>query len=192
MDRKIFKALSVFCVSMMLLGVTLARAQEYSANMESRMGKETMNAKIFVSKDKVRMEMPESVMIIRNDLKVSWMIMPSEKMYLEQSIDTSKAPKVQKNFDGELERVSMGTETVNDQQAEKFRVTYMENNKEVSVYQWLVEGYIPVKVEALDGSYVMDYKNLQIDNQPTELFEPPAGYEKMQMPSLDLKSMMGL
>jgi len=192
MHRKIFQTLSVVCVSMMLLGATLARAQEYSADMESRVGKETMNAKIFVSKDKVRMDMGESLMIIRNDLKVSWMVMPTEKMYMEQPIDMSRAPKVNKNFDGELERVAMGTETVNGQPAEKFKVTYVENGKEVSVYQWLADGMIPVRIEALDGSYIMDYKNLQIAAQPADLFEPPADFEKMQMPSLDLKSMMGL
>jgi hypothetical protein len=100
--------------------------------------------------------------------------------------------KVQKSFDGELERVSMGTETVNGQPAEKFKVTYKENGQDVVVYQWLMDGLIPVKVEAVDGSYSMDYKNLQIGNQPADLFEPPTGFEEMQMPSLDLKSMMGL
>ena len=192
MYRKIFKVLTVVCVSMIMLGGAQARAQEYSADMESRVGQETMNAKIFVSKDKVRMEMPASVMIIRNDLKVSWMVMPSEKMYMEQPIDMSRAPKVQKTFDGEIERVSLGNETVNDQPAEKFKVTYTENGKEVSVYQWLVNGMIPVKVEAVDGSYSMDYKNLQIGAQAPDLFEPPPDFEKMQMPSLDFKGLIGL
>jgi len=191
MHRKIFQALTFVCVSMLLFGVTLARAQEYSADMESRVGKETMNAKIFVSQDKVRMDMGESLMIIRNDLKVSYMIMPAEKMYMEMPIDTSKAPRVNSAFEGEIDRVSVGTETINDQQAEKFKVTYIEKGKEVAVYQWLANGVIPVRIEALDGSYITNYKNLQVGAQTPDLFEPPAGFEKMQMPSLDLKSMMG-
>lgn len=81
--------------SMMLLGAGLpsdAAAQDFSADMVSRFGKETMQAKLFVSGDKMRMDMPESTMIIRNDKKVTWIVMPSEKMYMDQPIDASKAP----------------------------------------------------------------------------------------------------
>ena len=189
MNKKIFSWSLVAMVVLMLSGVVVASAQEFSADMESRAGKEAMNAKIYVSGEKVRMEMPESVMIIRNDRKISLMVMPSEKMYMENPIDTSRAPKVGKNFDNELERVSLGQETVNDQQTEKFKVAYMEKGKKVEAYQWLTGGIIPVKVEAVDGSWSMDYKNLKVGAQAESLFEPPDGFTKMEMPNL--KNLMG-
>jgi hypothetical protein len=87
-------------------------------------------------------------------------------------------------FDDEIERVAMGTEDVDGQPAEKFKVTYLEKGKNVSVYQWLRGGQIPVKVEAVDGSWGVEYKNLQAGPQSAELFEVPADYQKFSMPSL--------
>jgi len=167
-----------------LLAAGGAEAQEFSAEMVSREGKEIVNAKIYVAKDKVRMEMPESVMIIRRDKDLSWMLMPADKMYMEQPVNMSSAPKVVKEFDGEIERVAMGTVAVDGAPAEKFQVTYMEKKKKVSVYQWLRAGQFPVKVEAVDGSWGFEYKNLETGPQPADLFEPPADYQKFAMPGL--------
>ena len=189
------KSVSVLFVLffLMIFGGSRAAAQEFSADMVSRAGKETTTAKIYVSQNKVRMDMANNSMIIRNDKKISWMIMPSEKMYMEHPIDMSKSPKVSNKFDGEVERVPMGTETVNGQPAEKFKVTYTEGGKSVSVYQWLKDGKIPVKVAAIDGSWSTEYKNISTALQPDSLFEPPAGYTKMEMPNVGdmMKNMLG-
>lgn len=202
MSKKMFNVLFVVCASILLMAVPAgtagtAGAQEFSADMVSRTGKETMTARISVAQDKIRMEMPESIMIVRRDKNVSWVVMPAEKMYMEQPINMSSAPKVAKNFDGEIERVVMWPEAVDGQPAEKFKVTYVENGKNVSVYQWLRpaaaglrDGQIPVKIEAVDGTWSMEYKNLQTGPQPADLFEPPAGYEKFDMPGMD--AMMNL
>ncbi len=193
MIKKALHVLSV--VSAVLLFITPpASAQEFSADMASRIGKEVVNAKIYVAQDKIRMEMPESIMIIRMDKNMSWILMPSEKMYMEHPIDMASAPKVSKNFDGETERVPMGSEDVDGQPAEKFQVSYTENGKKSSVYQWLRGSEIPVKVEAVDGSWSMEYKNLNIAPQPAALFEPPEGYTKFAMPSMEemMKDMGGM
>ena len=169
-----------------------ALAMDFSADMISRVGQETMQSKIYVSEEKTRMEMPQMTTIIRHDKKVSWMLMPSEKMYMEHPIDPSKAPKTAKNFDGEMERTSLGVEAVDGVQAEKFKVIYKEGKKIESVYQWIKDGQIPVKVEAIDGSWSTEYKNISTATQPADLFEIPDGYTKMSMPSLgDLMGMGG-
>lgn len=183
MRKKVFNVLSAVFVSMLLLTARV-EAQEFSADMISREGKETVNARIYAAKDKVRMEMPESIMIVRRDKNLSWMVMPADKMYMEHPVDMSSSPKVAANFDNEIERVAMGAEDVDGQPAEKFKVTYPEKGKNVSVYQWLRGGQIPVKVEAVDGSWGMEYKNLKTGPQSAELFEVPADYEKFSMPSL--------
>ena len=183
MRKEMFNVLSVGFVSLSLLAAR-AEAQEFSADMISRTGKEVVNARIYVAKDKVRMETPESIMIVRRDKDLSWMVMPADKMYMEHPVDVSSSPKVAANFDDEIERVAMGTEDVDGQPAEKFKVTYREKNKTASVYQWLRGGQIPVKVEAVDGSWGMEYKNLKTGPQSAELFEVPAGYEKFSMPGL--------
>src|SRR3990167_1937853 len=123
MNRKMLGVGAVVGVGV-FLAAGWAGAQEFSADMVSRTGKEIVNAKIYVAKDKVRMEMPESVMIIRRDKNLTWMLMPVDKMYMEQLVNMSSAPKVAKEFEGETERVAMGAEPVDGASADKFKVTY--------------------------------------------------------------------
>ncbi len=191
-NRNIVTALMVTFV-ITFCGINFAFAQEFSADMVSKTGKETMAAKIFVAEKKTRMEMPENIVITRMDKNVSYIVMPSQNMYMEHPISTKMVPKTTEKFDGEIERQSLGKETVEGQSAEKFKVTYTESGKKESVYQWLVNGIVPVKIEAVDGSWSVVYKNLKIGKQPADLFEPPAGYEKMSMPSMGdmMKGMMG-
>ncbi len=183
MIRKGLKVLSVLGVVVFGAAVC-AGAQEFSADMVSREGKETVTARIVAAGDKIRVEMPESTMIIRRDKNLMWVLMPAGKTYMEQPINMAQAPKATREFDGEIERVAMGIETVDGQPAEKFKVTYLENGKKVSVYQWLRAGEFPVKVEAIDGSWSTEFKNLKTGIQAAGLFEPPAGYEKFAMPDL--------
>ena len=182
MNKNIFKMpLALFFLCSVTSG---AFAEDFSADMVNTVGKQIMQSKLYVSGDKIRMDMKEGVMIIRNDKKISWMLMPSEKMYMENPIDMSKVPKTSKSLDAEIDRTSLGMETIDGKQAEKFKVNYKENGQNASVYQWLVSKEIPIKVEAVDGSWSMEYKNLSLGAQPADLFEVPAGYSKMTMPSL--------
>jgi hypothetical protein len=160
-----------------------ARAQEFSADMVSREGNIVTNAKIFAAQDKFRMEMPDSVIIMRIDKGLTWMVMPAEKMYMENPIDQGLVPHVSETFSGETERVAMGTEAIDGENAEKFQVTFVENGKTETVYQWL-RGPIVVKIEAIDQSWSTEYKNIVTGPQAADLFEPPADYEKMVMPSM--------
>ena len=184
-NRKVLRAVLGFSLIVLGMGFpSLAAAQEFSADMVNRIGNQTTQAKIYAAQDKIRMDMKEGAMIIRMDKGVSWMLMPSEKMYMENPIDMSRVPKASKGFKDEIERTSLGVETIDGKQAEKFKVTYTENGKPMSVYQWIVNQEIPVKVEAVDGSFSMEYKNVSLGAQPDDLFEVPSGYTKMSMPSL--------
>jgi hypothetical protein len=161
-----------------------AASPEFSADMVSRSGSQTVNGKIYVGQDKIRTEMPEAIMIVRLDLNVTWMIMPAEKMYMEQPINRQALPKTTKEVGGEVERVSLGKEEVDGKPTEKFKVTYTEGTKRVVMYQWVTEDSgFPIKMEAEDGSWSQEYKNLSLGAQPASLFEPPEGFEKTSMPS---------
>ena len=122
------KAIKVFAIAAvcMFFGLTRAQAQDFSADMVSRAGNETFTAKIYVADKKARTESPESIIITRMDKNLAYMVMPSEKMYMEHPIDPSMLPKASKSFEGETERQSLGKETVNGQSTEKFKVTYTE------------------------------------------------------------------
>lgn len=159
-----------------------AASKEFSADMVSRSGGETVRAKIYVAADKMRTEMSDNIMITRFDKNLVLVVMPSQRMYMEQPIDRKMVPQTAKKFEGEIERVPLGVETVDGKPAEKFKVTYTEGSKRVSVYQWIRDSEFPVKIEAVDGSWSVEYKNLSVGSQPNALFEPPAGFQKFSMP----------
>ena len=166
----------------------IARAEDFSADMVSTSQGLTSSGKIFISNDKVRMEVPGAITISRMDKKVVWMLMPKDKMYMEQPFDPSKAVASSEKVSGEVERKLLGKETVDGRMADKYMIVYNVNGRKESIYQWIAPGIkMPVKTAAVDNSWVMEYKNIKTGKQPDSLFEVPAGYQKFSysMPSVN-------
>ena len=165
-----------------------ARAQttpgDFSADIISSSPQGTVNMKIYSTTGKSRMEMPGNIMIIRQDLQVMWMVMPGQNMYMEQPIDPTMLAKTSRVIPGEIERVPMGSELIEGKTTRKFKITYEAAGRRESLYQWIGGNEMPVRVQAIDGSWAVDYKNISIGHQPDSLFEPPAGYQKMAIPSM--------
>lgn len=160
-------------------------AADFSAEMVMTASGQTMQGKLYAAEGKSRMEMPQSVVITRYDRNVSWVIMPGQGMYMEQPIDVKSTAKTSRELPGETERVSLGTEQVGGQAAEKFKVTYMEGGRQESLYQWVAgDSPVPVKFESVDGTWSMEYRNINLEPQDDSLFEVPAGYQKFDMPDM--------
>lgn len=157
-------------------------SEEFSADMVSRAGDEAVSAKFYFAGNKMRTEMQGNIVITRLDRNVAIVIMPSEKMYMEQPINPEMLPKVTKDVQGEIERVPLGSEAVNGVQADKFRIVYMGGAGKEEAYQWVADFGFPVKMEAIDGSWGIEYKNISVAPQPGSLFEPPQGFQKVSMP----------
>lgn len=185
--KKVFVGAFLACACLCLLGPAAAGAEEFSADMVSLGKGGTFRGKIFMAKDKIRMEMAENVTITRMDKKVVWVLMPKEKMYMEQPFQFDPSVAATDKIPGEVERTLVGKEQVSGQMANKYRIVYRQNARQETIYQWLVPGIdIPVKTSAADGSWTMEYKNIKMGRQPDSLFELPAGYQKFscQMPSM--------
>jgi hypothetical protein len=59
------------------------------------------------------------------------------------------------------------------------------DDKTINTYQWMATDInFPVKTAAVDGSWSMEYKDIKLGSQPDSLFELPAGYQKMSIPSM--------
>jgi hypothetical protein len=160
-------------------------ASDFSADMVSVSSGTRAEGKIFVSEQKVRTEMAGAVMISRLDMKVNWMIMPDQRMYMEQPFDPKMLSGVSEKMPGEIERTPLGKEMVDGRQADKYRVVYESAKGKESMLQWLDEAsLIPVKMSAENGSWVIEYSNLNVGPQDPSLFELPAGYTKMAMPDI--------
>lgn len=162
-----------------------ASAAEFSADMVTEAQGDRVEGRIFSAPGKLRFEMPGAVVITRLDKQVAWTVMAEEGMYLEQAVDPKAAVSSTKDVPGELERASMGKENVNGRDAEKFKVSYTQDGRTETVYQWIDdEAGLPVRVAAGDGSWQVDYLNVRIGPQPAGLFEVPAEFRKMPMPSM--------
>jgi hypothetical protein len=180
----------------MVLGVftlffaAAAWAADFSADMISTAGGKVMKGKIFISNNKTRMEAQESISITRMDKKVVWILMPKDKMYMEQAFDPARSPATSEKVEGEVERKLIGQEVIDGKKTDKFLVVYTAKRKKDSMYQWIAQGIaMPVKTAAVDNSWSMEYKNIKTGKQSDSLFEVPAGYQKFSMGMPSMKDM---
>jgi hypothetical protein len=175
-----------------VFGASAAFAQDFSADVVTVSEAGNFTAKMYVSGEKSRMEMPEAVTISRADKKVAWILMPGEKMYMEQPINAAAAAGTQEKVDGEIERTVEGKENIGGVMTTKYRVTFETQGRRETVFQWIDETTrIPVKTAAIDGSWSTGFKNVRAGAQDQGLFEVPAGYQKMPMGMPQMESSTG-
>lgn len=163
-------------------------AVEFSADMVIQpKGDEPMSGKIYVKGDKVRQETSEEgesqVMIIRPDKKVTWMLTPEEKTYMEMPYQSED--KTFEEWTAEKEKKSkfLGEETVSGMPCMKYESV---EDGEKTIF-WISKQFpFPLKVE--DAEVTMEYKNVKEGPLADSLFELPQGYEKMAMPIVPEKS----
>lgn len=156
--------------------------EEFSANVMSTTPMGTFSGKVFVTKDRTRMELAESTIITRLDKKAVYILLPT-KMYMEQPLGPEYAASVGEKLPGEISRELVGREEVGGRSAQKFKVTYMLDGKEDTVFQWIDDKLgLPLKVAAPDGTWSLIYTDIKAGSQPDKLFEVPDDYSKFSMP----------
>ena len=175
--------LVIVALTFLFGGITFA--QDFSADMVSTTKDGVFIGEIFVTKDKTRMEMPQAITITRMDKNIVWILMPEQKMYMEQPLKPENVPATSDKMPGEIERKLMGAETINGKTTNKYRIVYTVGNKKETIFQWITTASgFPIKSAAGDGSWAAEYKNLKTGKQLDSLFEIPAGYQKFEMPSI--------
>ena len=163
-----------------------AQALDFSADMVTTANGQRMSGKIYVTQNKVRMDMAGTTTISRIDKNVAWVLMPQQGVYMEQPIDPEKISGTAEKMPGEVERVSLGPDTVDGRAATKYKIVYTSNAGRAAVVQWVDNASgIPVRTESEDKSWVMEYKNLKLGAPDDSLFEIPSGYQKFAMPNMD-------
>jgi outer membrane lipoprotein-sorting protein len=126
----------------------------------------------------------------------TYTVMPAEKRVMKQSRKGMEKmmPKAAKKAEethaepeppqGKLELV--GKETIDGHPADKYKVSYGEGD----AFMWIdSEKNLPLRMEA-QGSTV-EFKNYKFGPQPAERFEPPKGYEIMDMDEMMAKMPKG-
>ncbi|MGB7282434.1 MAG: DUF4412 domain-containing protein [Candidatus Acidiferrum sp.] len=186
-------ALGAIAFSLLLLGSPAVNAQTiftpFSADQIHTSGKRTVSGKVYASENAFRMETQmggrSTISIIRMDRKVSWVLMPAQKMYMEmpwqglaEVASTMKGATVQKD--------SLGSEQVGSFHCDKYRVHSTFNGKTYVTIEWAAKelnGFI-VKKQDENGTWSTEFQNIHLGPQDPSLFEIPAGYQKMSMPNM--------
>jgi outer membrane lipoprotein-sorting protein len=180
--KLVFSVVFSVLLAMPIFLVAAGAAVEFSADMVIvPKGDEPVKGKIFVKGDKIRQETTEEdetqIMIIRPDKKVTWMITPEEKTYMEMPYQSSDKTFEEWTAEKEKNAKPLGEETVSGMPCKKFEVV---EDGEKTIF-WLSKQFaFPIKVE--DSDVTMEYKNIKLGTLDDSLFELPAGYERMTAP----------
>ncbi len=170
---------------------------EYSADEMIQNEEGTMQQKVFVTPTKERKEMltgsgDGTVQIFRYDSKVLWMVMPSQKMYMEHSM-AGGPPKGNDPSQWTYEDTAVGEETLNGMKVTKYKtIATSTDGKKFGGFSWRTKEGINLKQDLLykegnDKKRMMtELSNVKIGKQDPQLFEIPAGFTK-----LDMGGMMG-
>jgi hypothetical protein len=159
-------------------------AQEFSADIISTNMGQNISGKIYNAPGKARMETSGVITIARIDKNMAWVLMPNEKTYMEVPLSSGNVVAGMDKMPGEIERRLVGKETIDGKAVDKYYVVYTAGGKTKALYSWLLPSGIPVKTVAEDGSWQVEYKNINMAKQPDNLFEVPSDYKKFSMPSL--------
>ncbi len=168
---------------------------EYSADQTISGEGQTFQSKIYHARDKQRMEMSAGgtgqVFITRLDKKVSWVLMPEQKMYTELSLGQARQNAPKDLSECAIKTTKAGAETVDGHSTTRYDMeATCPDGSRYSGSIWATKDSIPVKMDAtLQGTsgagtrVVVELKNLKIGKQDPALFEVPEGYSKFAIPA---------
>ena len=166
-----------------------AMAKQYSAALTiTTKGGLNISSQANVDGDKMRSEMEMNGMkmatIIRKDKLKIYEVMPAQKMVLQMDYDESKFKgQVAAAFGTEGKFELVGPEVVDGVASSKYKVTSDKTHQ--VFFFWLdMVNKAPVKMEAEDKSFSVEWKSYKPGPQSPDLFEIPAGYQVMDMPSM--------
>ena len=160
------------------------------SSMETEAG--AMNGRVYSAPGKERREMEQRgkkmITITRQDKKVTWMLMPEQKMYMEMPMEGGRPSNPESISSYKIDATEVGPETVNGIKATKSKVVMTDSKgNKMGGFMWRTSDGIAVKTDilAIGSGNKMRMKseltNLKVGHQDPALFEIPAGYAPMSM-----------
>ncbi len=188
-----FKRLSLFAVLCTAAFASQSHADglpaptvDYSADriMETEAG--TFDGRVYFSRDKERLEMNargmQSVMILRRDQQLGWMLMPAQRMY--QKVDLARAQQQSGSQSADTVTIEqVGAEIIEGHAATKYKMLMKDGSG--GGFIWVTQDGIPVKMDFLGKNgrdktrMTVTLTNLTIGEQDPALFELPGDYKAM-------------
>jgi hypothetical protein len=159
---------------------------EYSADRTIETDKGSFTGKVYAAHDKQRSETNfggmQSVMIIRQDKQIGYMLMPAQHMYRELDVATAKQQANGQPQDL-VDITEVGTETIEGQPTTKYKMILKDGS--AGGFMWITKDGIPVKLDAISkengkkARFTMTLSNLKVGNVDPSVFDVPAGYSAM-------------
>lgn len=186
------RQLVVVIVSAFILSGAAAAA-EFSADAITTVAGHVMRGKVYVKGNNMRQEITAggmtTITILRPDKRVMWHLQPAQKTYMEMAgskMKGSYGPGWEKEIEKLAVRKSLGTEMMNGQLCDKAFYTYRDKTMGTMTLWVSKRLKFPVKMvgKSSQGSMTMEHKNIKETKLPNSLFEVPAGYKKMAMPTM--------
>jgi hypothetical protein len=124
----------------------------------------------------------QSVMILRRDRQLGWMLMPAQRMY--QKLDLARAQQQSGSQTADTVTIEqVGAESIEGHDATKYKMLMKDGSG--GGFIWITQDGIPIKMDFLGKSgrdktrMTVTLTNLAIGAQDPALFEPPADYQAM-------------
>lgn len=168
---------------------------EYSADTMIETAEMSMKGRVHYTPTRERREMvmgsggDKMITITRQDKKVTWTLMPAEKMYMETKNTESKAKDDPSDY--KIEQTVIGPDQVNGVSTTKSKIIMTgPKGEKMGGFMWTTKENILVKIDAIaidkkqKHRYKTELTNLKVGKQDPKLFEVPAGYEKMGIPGM--------
>jgi uncharacterized protein DUF4412 len=157
---------------------------EYSADRTIETEAGTMTGKVYSARDKERSETNmrgmQTVMILRRDKQLGYMLMPAQHMYQELDLATAQKQSGSQGSD-QVDITQVGTETIEGNATTKYKMVMKDGT--AGGFIWITSDGVPVKMDMLSKSggektrVTMTLSNLKIGTQDPTLFEVPGGYK---------------
>jgi hypothetical protein len=159
---------------------------EYAADRRIESAERTIDGRVAAAPGMERSELNmrgmSAVMILRTDHKLSWMVMPAQRMY--QETDFAQAAQQTGNVAADqVELEVVGNETVSGVATTKYK--FMARDRSAGGFLWYSADGIPVKMDVLskDGGdksrTTVTLQNIKVGPQDRTAFEVPAGFSKL-------------
>ena len=171
----------------------LALAAEFTAEFIETRGGMTSKGKVYVKGGNMRRETTQGkhkrITIHRADKKVTWILDPAQKTYMEMRGRRSDRPPGGRM--GHAPRKDLGTrklvgkEKVNGYLCDKYAFVYKDKTMDTQ-YQWVspkLKFTIKLEHKTPKFSMLVEYTKIKEGKVPASMFELPKGYTKVSMPA---------
>ena len=161
---------------------------EFSAESVMQVDGVTVKELVYVTPGKLRRDLEvghgQQIEITRWDRKIAWLLMTSDKLYLERPMTTAdeRTP-----YTMPLEQTPVAEEPWKGQTITKFRAVHQQADGTVlSGFVWTTKEGITVKMDLHSDTVPpvnvqMELTNLNVGKQDPSLFEIPKGYHRFTL-----------